>query len=64
MKEFPFLLYKTEKEDIYINALIKDDSILFTTLSNSFKAFSISSLLILIILIDLAVLNSELNSGT
>ena len=30
MKEFPFLLYKTEKEDIYINALIKDDSIWLT----------------------------------
>lgn len=30
MKEFPFLLYKTEKEDISINALIKDDSIWLT----------------------------------
>ena len=26
MKEFPFLLYKTEKEDISINALIKVDA--------------------------------------
>ena len=30
MKEFPFLLYKTEKEDISINTLIKDDSIWLT----------------------------------
>lgn len=30
MKEFSFLIYKTEQEDVSINALIKDETIWLT----------------------------------
>ena len=30
MQEFQFLLYKTEQEDVSVNALIKDDTIWLT----------------------------------
>lgn len=30
MKEFPFLIYKTEQEDVSVNALIRDETIWLT----------------------------------
>ena len=30
MKEFPFIIYKSEQEDVSINALIKDETIWLT----------------------------------
>ena len=45
-------------------SLISEFSIFATTLSNSFKAFSRSISLILIILIDLSILNFSDSSGT